>query len=229
MDSITLFGVQDSSIWVSIPIAQYGPNVPPWDFAPWLYVVSKLLAHGCPSQMLHLGQMSSPGLLEPERKSLTSEMSPQWDIAPWLYLVSKLLANGCLSQMLTQGQVLRSYILKPLRKDLTSIMSFILSLLVFGGQNVYECVQSLIPNLCMTFKRWQDYEWRPETQFWRSEARQPPNMFLMDLHPRCSVHAKFGVIPSMGGHFRASVTYKKRLCCPPFFVFNPILAGWLPL
>ena len=133
------------------------------------------------------------------------------------------------SQMLTPGQVLRSYILKPLRKDLTSIMSFILSLLVFGGQNVHECVQTLIPNLCMTFKRWQDYEWRPETRFWRSEARQPPNMFLMDLHPRCSVHAKFGVIPSMGGHFRASVTYKKRLCCPPFFVFNPILAGWLPL
>ena len=182
MFSITLFGVQDSSIWVSIPIAQYGPNVPPWDFATWLYVVSKLLAHGCPSQMLHLGQMSSPGLLEPERKSLTSKMSPQWDIAPWLYLVSKLLANGCSSQI-TNAHTRPSY--------------FILSLLVFGGQNVYECVQTLIPNLCMTFKRWQDYEWRPETGFWRSEARQPPNMFLMNLHPRCSVHAKFGVIPSI--------------------------------
>ena len=179
MFSITLFGVQDSSIWVSIPIAQYGPNVPPWDFAPWLYVVSKLLAHGCPSQMLHLGQMSSPRLLEPERKSLTSKMSPQWDIAPWLYLVSKLLANGCLSQMLTQGQVLRSYILKPLRKDLASIMSFILSLLIFGGQNVHEWVQTLMSNLCMTSKRWQDYEWRPEAGFWRPEARQPPNIYFM--------------------------------------------------
>ena len=115
---------------------------PPWDFAPWLYMVSKPLAHGCPSQMLLLGQMSSHRLLEPERKSLTSKMSPPWDIAPWLYLVSKLLANGCPSQMLTPGQVLRSYILKPLRKDLTSIMSFILSLLIFGGQNVYECVQT---------------------------------------------------------------------------------------
>ena len=158
--------------------------------------------------------MPSPRLLVPERKSLASKMSPPWYFAPWLYLVSLLLVHGCPSHMLIPCQVLRSYILKPLRKDLTSIMSFILSLLVFGGQNVYECVQSLIPNLCMTFKRWQDYEWRPETQFWRSEARQPPNMFLMDLHP--SVHAKFGVIPSMGGHFRASVTYKKRLCCPHF-------------
>ena len=154
-------------------------------------MVSKPLAHWCPSQMLLLGQMSSHRLLEPERKSLTSKMSPPWDIAPWLYLVSKLLANGCPSQILTPGQVLRSYILKPLRKDLTSIMSFILSLLIFGGQNVHDCVQTLIPNLCMTFKIWQDYEWRPE-------ARQPPNMFLMNLHPKCSVHAEFGVIPSMG-------------------------------
>ena len=143
---------------------------PPWDFAPWLYLVSKPLAHGCLSKMLLLGQMFSPRLLEPERKSLTSKMNPPWDIAPWLYLVLKLLANGCPSQMLTQGQVLRSYILKPLRKDLTSIMSFILSLLIFGGQNVHYCVQTLIPNLCMTFKRWQDYEWRPE-------ARQPPYIF----------------------------------------------------
>ena len=52
------------------------------------------------------------------------------------------------SQMLTPGQVLRSYILKPLRKDLTSIMSFILSLLIFGGQNVHECVQTSMSNLC---------------------------------------------------------------------------------
>ena len=115
---------------------------PPWDFAPWLYMVSKPLAHGRPYQMLLLGQMSSHRLLEPERKSLTSKMSPPWDIAPWLYLVSKFLANGCQSQILTPGQVLRSYILKPLRIDLTSIMSFILSLLIFGGQNGHDCVQT---------------------------------------------------------------------------------------
>ena len=41
--------------------------------------------------------------------------------------------------MLTLGQVLNSYILKPLRIDLASIMSFILSLLILGGQNLNEC------------------------------------------------------------------------------------------
>ena len=153
---------------------------PLWDFAPWLYLVSKLLAHVCPSQMLHLGQMLGPRLLEHEKKSLASKMSPPWDIAPWVYLVPKLFTNGCPSHMLIPCQVLRSYILKPLRKDLASIMSFILSLLIFGGQNVHEWVQTLMSNLCMTSKRWQDYEWRPEAGFWRPEAGQPPNIYFMN-------------------------------------------------
>ena len=149
---------------------------PPWDFAPWLYLVSKLLVNGCPSQMLHMGLMPSPRLLEPERKSLASKMSPPWDIAPWVYLVPKLFTNGCPSHMLIPCQVLRSYILKPLRKDPAPIMNFIPSLLFFGGQNLNECVQMLMPNLCITSKRWQDDEWRPEAGFWRSEARQPPKI-----------------------------------------------------
>ena len=122
----------------------------PWDFALWLYLVSKLLAHGCPSQMHHLGQMPSPRLLVHKRKSLASKMSPPWGFAPWLYLVSKLLSNGSPSQIHMQGQFLSSFDLKPLRKDLASIMSFILRLLIFGGQNLNECVQMLMPNLCMT-------------------------------------------------------------------------------
>ena len=123
---------------------------PPWDFAPWLYLVSRLLANGYPSQMYHLGQLSHPRLLEHERKSPASKMTHPWDFAPWLHLVSKLLSNGCPSQIHTQGQFLSSYDLKPMRKDLASIMSFILRLLIFGGQNLNECVQMLIPNLCMT-------------------------------------------------------------------------------
>ena len=132
----------------------------------------------CPFQKLHLGQMLSPRLLEHEKKSLASKMSPPWDIAPWVYLVPKLFTNACPSHMLIPCQVLRSYILKPLRKDLASIMSFILSLLIFGGQNVHEWVQTLMSNLCMTSKRWQDYEWRPEAGFWRPEAGQPPNIYF---------------------------------------------------
>ena len=68
-------------------------------FALWLYLVSKLLANGCPSQMHPLSQLSSPRLLEHVRKSLASKMSPPWYLAPWLHLVCKLLGNWCPSQM----------------------------------------------------------------------------------------------------------------------------------
>ena len=94
-----------------------------YDFAPWLYLVSKLLVHGCPSQMLHLGQMSSPRLLEPERKTLASRMRPPWDFAPWLYLVSKHLVNGCPSQMLHLGQMPNPRLLVYERKSIASKMS----------------------------------------------------------------------------------------------------------
>ena len=181
---MTMYVFLASSQGMSIPNAPSGPIVkfqslqtwekkpglmsPPWDFAPWLYLVSKLLAKWCPSQMHHLSQLSSLRLL---RKSLASIMSLPWYLAPWLHLVSKLLGNWCPSQMLTPGQILSSYILKPLRKDPASIMNFIPSLLIFGGQNLNECVQMLMPNLCITSKRWQDDEWRPE-------ARQPPNIYF---------------------------------------------------
>ena len=110
----------------------------------------RLLANGYPTQMYHLGQLLHPRLLEHERKSPASKMTHPWDFAPWLHLVFKLLSNGCPSQIHTQGQFLSSYDLKPMRKDLASIMSFILRLLIFGGQNLNECVQMLMPNLCMT-------------------------------------------------------------------------------
>ena len=64
--------------------------------------------------------------------------------------------------MLTPGQVLSSYILKPLRKDLASIISFIPSLLIFGGQNLIECAHMLMSNLHMTSKRFHDDVGRPD-------------------------------------------------------------------
>ena len=140
-----------------------------WASSTWMSIPNALSGPDVKSQTLRTWE-----------KSLASKMSPPWDIAPWVYLVPKLFTNGCPSHMLIPCQVLRSYILKPLRKDLASIMSFILSLLIFGGQNVHDCVQTLIPNLCMTFKIWQHYEWRPEAGFWRPEAGQPPNIYFMN-------------------------------------------------
>ena len=137
------------------------------------------------------------------KKSLASKMSPPWDIDPWVYLVPKLFTNGCPSHMLIPCQVLRSYILKPLRKDLASIMSFILSLLIFGGQNVHEWVQTLMSNLCMTSKRWQDYEWRPDSlQMYILWISIPNAQCMQNLGSFC--------------HILGTLSHKKRLSCPPF-------------
>ena len=38
-----------------------------------------------------------------------------------------------------------------------------------------------------------------------------------NLNPKSSIHAKFGLILSTGGHFRSSFTYKTRLCYPILF------------
>ena len=131
-----------------------------------------------------------------------------------IHLISKLVANGCPSKMLTPGQVLSSYILKPLRKDLASIMSFIFRLLIFGGQNLHGYVQTLMPNLCMTSKRWQDNEWRPE-------ARWPPNIFWISIqNARCMQNLRsfhpLGAILGLPSHIkRISAVPLYYICYKP--------------
>ena len=93
--------------------------------------------------MLHLGQMSSPRLLEPKRKRLASKMSPSWDFALWLNLVSKLLANGCPSQMLHLGQLPSPRLLEPERKSLTFEMRFC-SMTKFGVQAAHGCPSKML-------------------------------------------------------------------------------------
>ena len=90
---------------------------------PWLYLVSKLLALGCPSQMHHLGQIPSVRTLRTWEKNLASKMSPPWDFAPWLYLVSRLLANGYPSQIYHLGQLSHPRLLEHERKSPASKMT----------------------------------------------------------------------------------------------------------
>ena len=89
----------------------------------------------------------------------------------------------------------------PLRKDLASIMCFILSLLIFGGQNLHDRVQTLMLNLCMTSKRWQDDEWRPEFEA-RARGQTAFKYWFWELSSQIS-----------------------KLCCPPFGLFNKILSN----
>ena len=129
---------------------------PPWDFAPWLHLVTKLVS-GCPSPMQHLGQLSSLRLLEHKRKSLASKLNPPWYFAPWLHLVSKLLANGCPSKFLTPGQVLISYAFKPLRKDLTFLIRTMHSLIIFRGQSCAFMIFEQFVILAEFFLKWSPY------------------------------------------------------------------------